>query len=210
MGEQNLFKVNKFGPKHLTELVGTIQRELKNEARALNSAEMFKSYDEKYIQYLGYENFRDVIIKMYTEEGYIYRRVNKILRDGEYNSFGNVRYYYFSLLFSLQQTLSSIETNQLYRGMKLRPEQLNYYNGLKKDDMILIDEFLSTTYDEKVAREYAKTGEGSCLFQIDIPEETQLSISKIEDFSQFKHEKEVLLPSGSILIFNFFGAISPF
>jgi len=60
-------KANKFGPKNFPELIETIRNELRNEARILNSIEMFNSYDQEYIGNISYKNFLETIIKMYTE-----------------------------------------------------------------------------------------------------------------------------------------------
>ena len=195
------YHANKFGPKTFNELVREITKELKNESLFLLDIEMFNSYDMKFMQYINRFNFTDKIIKIYTEEGFVYRRVNKILRDKDYNSFYNIKYYYFSLLYSLKKVLSEKAQNQyLYRGLNLRPPELNdyYLKTLIVNDMILFDEFLSTTSDINIALKYAGSG---LLFEIEVTEAAATRIANIERISEFSHEKEVLLTSGSILKF---------
>ncbi len=53
------------------------------------------------------------------------------------------------------------------------------------------------TYDKDIAQKYADKGEGSYLLEINIPDD--VSISRHENYSSFHKEKEVLVPSGSIL-----------
>ena len=73
------------------------------------------------------------------------------------------------------------------------------YRDLKPGNMILFNEFLSTTYNKDIANNYAKTGLGSFMFEIEIPEHSVIRIAKIESFSKYQNEKEVLLSSGCIL-----------
>ena len=200
---QQISLANKFGPKSFKELINAIRSELKTEAEKIALEKEFNAYDRQYIQTINSKNFVSKIIMIYTEEGFVYRRINKVLRDKDYDLFWDLKYYYFSLLFALQKTFSDKDLNYLYRGMKLKAEQADFYKKLVKGQMIHFYEFLSTTYNIDIALKYAKTGEGSCLFEIEVPkEENMLRLSKIEHFSRFEHEKEVLLSSGSILLFD--------
>jgi len=84
--------------------------------------------------------------------------------------------------------------------MKLSNQDLvNFYDNLETNQMMQSHQFLSTTYDIEIAQKYAKQGEGSYILEIQIPEE--MVVSSIENYSRFQHEREVLLPSGSILQF---------
>jgi hypothetical protein len=146
-------------------------------------------------------NFVSLIIKIYTEEGFVYRRINKILRDHDTELFLNLRYYYFSLIYSLKKCNLDFQKKVLYRGMKLRNQELiTFYENLDLSQMMQFHEFLSTTYDINIAKKYADKGVGSYLLEINIPNE--VIVSSIENYSRFQHEREVLLPSGSILQFQ--------
>ena len=63
--------------------------------------------------------------------------------------------------------------------------------------MILFIEFMSNTSGIDIALKFAK--KDGLLFEIEVPNEANLKISSIENISEFKHEKEILLSSGSIL-----------
>ena len=211
MQHQVIHYANKFGPQNFNELIVEITRELKEVANLLNHDEMFESYNLKHLTQMNYTNFYHLIIMIYTEEGFVYRTINKILRDKQYDEFWKMKYYYFSLLYSLEKAYEedkSITFESLYRGMKLKEEQIKFYKALKEGQMIMFNEFLSTTYNKDIALKYAKNLDeyvpGSCLFEIKIPENENLRIALIEDHSQFKHENEVLLSSGSILKFDSF------
>ena len=196
-----IFYTNKYGPKTFNELVAEITLELKNESMFLNNINMFEAYHEKYLNNIKKVNFIRTIIKIYTEEGFVYRRVNKVLRDKQYDHFWKFKYYYFSLLYSLENVLKQKKTSEcLFRGLKLGPEQLSFYmNQIKENDMILFNEFMSTTSDKNIALNYA--GSGGLLFEIEVSNEAAIRIANIEEYSVFSHEKEVLLSSGSILKF---------
>ena len=142
-----------------------------------------------------------MILKIYTEEGFLYRRVNKILRDKNYNEFTQIKYYYFALIYSLQNVEPNPETHKsLYRGLKLKADQAILYNTLIKGQILMFNEFLSTTFDEAIALKYARTGPGSLIFDIEIPMDTK--IAQIDRYSRFQYEKEVLFASGANLVFN--------
>ena len=199
MTDSPILYANKLGPKTFNELINEIKKELKNESVYLNDVSLNNIYEEKYLNNINQKNFPNTIIKIYTEEGFVYRRVNKVLRDKQYDAFWNFKYYYFSLLYSLEKIQSQRTTLiNLYRGLSLKPEQQEFYlKNLKESDMILFNEFLSTTSDKAVALNYAKSD--GLLFEIEVSKEAAKRIANIENFSAFSHEKEVLLSSGSIL-----------
>ena len=191
---------NKFGPKIFPELITEIKKELKNECFLLyNDTKMYVEYDQKFLNTINYENFKKNIIKIYTEYGFVYRRINKILRDKEFKAFWNLKYYYFSLLYSLKKVLSQEATSRyLYRGLNLSSKQQEIYLNLQFNDMLLFNEFMSTTFDKDVALKFAK----SLLFEIEVSKEAAKRICEIWSCSVFPHEKEVLLSSGSILKYS--------
>jgi WD40 repeat protein len=198
---QTVLYANKYGPSNIKELIEEIRKELEKESSVLVLEQEYKAIDNNYLQNLNNFNFASLIIKIYTEESFVYRRINKILREHDISLFMNLKYYYFSLLYSLKVCRSSVHEKTLFRGMKLRNQVLtNLYSNLEQDQMLQFNEFLSTTYDRNIAEKYADKGKGSFLIEIHVPED--IIISSIENYSRFQHEKEVLLPSGSILQFT--------
>ena len=191
---------NKFGPKNFVELINEIKNELKNESKFLNNINMYDKYDQKYLSYINYVNFTDKIVKIYTEEGFVYRRMNKVLRDKDYEAFWKMKYYYFSLLYSFQILISQRNTSiTLYRGLcNLKPETIDFYlKTLKVNEMLIFNEFTSTSTDMKIALQYAK--KQGLLFEIEVSKEAAIRIADISNISVFNHEKEVVISSGSIL-----------
>jgi WD40 repeat protein len=203
--DQLILYSNKFqeSPQNLKEFIAKITKEIKQEGHNLGLNEEFNSYNINHLKYLNNQNFAEINIKIYTEEGYVYRRINKILREDDYSKFWEIRYYYFALLYSLRKIVENeMKITKLYRGLKLRSGQESFYKTMKEGQMILFSEFLSTTYDINIASKYAGVGDCSYLMEIHVPEDAK--ITKIENYSRFQNEREVLLPSGSILEFNTF------
>ena len=188
---------NQNGPKTFNELIQEISNELKNESIYLNDPDSFEKY-EHYLENINQITFTKTIIKIYTEEGFVYRRVNKVLRDKNYDLFLKFKYYYFSLLYSLDRNLQENSSSiKLYRGLYINNEIEKFYlEDLQENQMILYNEFLSTSSDLNIALKYAKNG---LLIEIEVSIESAKRIANISKFSKFEHEKEVLLPSGSIL-----------
>ena len=146
---------------------------------------------------------------MNTQEGYLYRRINKIMRDRQFNdqSFQNLEYYYLSLMYSLQEIYRSPpnENFTLFRGFKIDENKIKHYKGMKADNLIILYEFLSTSENQKVAERFYKNpapaGFNNCLMKINIPSNHEIKLAFLKELSEFKDEEEILLPSGTILQF---------
>ena len=131
---------NKFGPKHFRHLTEAICWEIKNEATKLGLITQFNDIYHPLISNINGRNFMQNIVRIYTEEGFVYGRINKILREKDYSQFMGLRYYYFSLLFCLDNlNLNKQQDNQLklYRGMNMPDKQLNFYKKLEKGQLLL-------------------------------------------------------------------------
>ena len=68
---------------------------------------------------------------MYTEEGFLYRRINKIMRDRKFNdqSFTNLQYYYIAFMYSLQE-IYQVPPNKnftLFRGFLIDENKIKHY-----------------------------------------------------------------------------------
>ena len=198
---ENVTYANKFGPKTFNELKNEITKEMKNMGESLNLSEMFNHYNDKYLCRIRPHNFIALIIKIYTEEGFVYKTLNKMLREKKYDDLLKFRYYYFSLLYSIDKyNFNENKTiNRIYRGLSYKFELNDFFiNKLKENEMILFNEFLSTSTDQNAALLYAK--KDGFLFEIEVSD--LIKISSIEQFSEFSHEKEILLVSGCILKFK--------
>ena len=60
--------------------------------------------------YRIFQNFKNIFIKIFLQEGFFYFRINKIMREGKFNdqSFENLNYYYLKLMYSLQKISQSL------------------------------------------------------------------------------------------------------
>eukprot|EP01103_Thecamoeba_quadrilineata_P020543 TRINITY_DN887_c0_g1_i1.p1 TRINITY_DN887_c0_g1~~TRINITY_DN887_c0_g1_i1.p1 ORF type:complete len:540 (-),score=88.68 TRINITY_DN887_c0_g1_i1:358-1977(-) len=166
-------------------------------------------YQTKYSQSLK-NDFCPTIIAMYTEEGFVYRRLNKILRDQKHHKLENFLWYYLALLYSLKKCSKSlrvferdkkIKIEKLYRGCFFSPEQLNTLKEIPLNTILVNYDNLSTSYSLPVATKFLK----NVLLEITVvatSDEERLSF--IEDYSEFGSEKEVLLGSGAKLSLNNF------
>jgi hypothetical protein len=73
-------------------LVQYLNKELDLYADSINR---FNIYKNRYLCYMHENNFCNYILKMYTEEGFLYRIVNKILRKKDVTEFKKIQCYYF-------------------------------------------------------------------------------------------------------------------
>ena len=202
-------KKNDFFLKDFDDFKKKISKGLKEESLLLDQLHSFKTYEYRYLKKLDNPNFFRNIIKMYTAEGYIYRRLNKILRKKDFNgvSFQNFKYFYLALMYSLQIINSTPVNSTLYRGFSIKKTKVYYYKEMTPNSMIILHEFLSTTECSKVAESLINkklnTDTIYCLMKIRIPSDLEIKLSNIEKYSEFPTEKEILLKSGTILQFNF-------
>ena len=79
---------------------------LNNEIEILSKLSIFQNkqhpckYDDE-LKTIKESNFYETILRMYTMEGFLYKEVNKILRNSHSNDFHQICYYYTALLASV-------------------------------------------------------------------------------------------------------------
>jgi hypothetical protein len=66
---------------------------------------------------LNNSNFSVTIIRLFTEESFIYRRINQLLRNRDYTSLLSLKYYNISLIHSLLNNQSNQKPTLLFRGL---------------------------------------------------------------------------------------------
>ena len=195
---------------------------LNNEIEILSKLSIFQNkqhpckYDDE-LKTINESNFYETILRMYTMEGFLYKEVNKILRNSHSNDFHQICYYYTALLASvafyskstspLMKEENIIKEGEksliLYRGGGISENEILAYKNSGNSCIIRqIFEFLSTSYDESKAMLFMKTSKSKfkALYVIEIPlEEHENSIVYLGNISKFKDEKECLIKSGSLL-----------
>ena len=199
-----------FDIKNFDDLKNKIKEGLKAEAILLNEEDSYNEYLRKYFKNLGnVDAFQTFIIKTYTQEGFIYRRLNKIMRDNLFTdkTFENMKYYYLALMYSLQELVKTVPNRSftLYRGFQIDKSQIEYYNSLKPKTLIYFHQFLSTSERRSVAKNFfieCTDDKMNCMMTIDIPSNSETKLSFIKELSCFDSEEEVLLKSGTILQFE--------
>jgi WD40 repeat protein len=198
---QLVLYANQFGPININELIYEIRKEIKTEGYKLGSDESVQVYDKLYLQTMNNSNFVENIINLYSEEGFVYKRINQLLRDKDYEKLWKMKYFYFSLLYCIEQNQDINLVNTVFRGLSLTPEQKSFCRALKQGDLVVVNEFLSTNQDRELANYYSKNGPGSYIFEITVPDIGSSNLN-LENLSRFACEREVLIPSGSILKFE--------
>ncbi|CAF4620048.1 unnamed protein product, partial [Rotaria sp. Silwood2] len=159
-------------------------------------------------------NINDAI-HWYTRDSFVYRILNKALRTENIDNIFKFRFFITDLhnqLSKLYKVQYKQEINHhvvtVYRGLKLT---LNELSSLQQNvnGYISTNTFLSATTACDVALVYS--GEGSdrpekesVIFEIDINTSNTLTpFAKIENFSYFVSENEVLFTIGAIFRINF-------
>lgn len=124
---------------------------LKNEIRTLSQTSLFQNKQnlyayEDWLSNLSKQNFYEIILKMYTAEGFLYKEINLILRNSHSNDFSRICYYYMSLMaalhfysqFSLEKMINDKyihETSEkliLYRGGGISENEIKIYRNVKR------------------------------------------------------------------------------
>lgn len=156
---------------------------------------------------------------MYTAEGFLYREMNKLLREENILYFKKLKYYYTALLASFQyyakDSLNKIMKEKfeidekgdifIYRASNLSLDEIEHYKE-NPNTIRIFNEFLSTTLDINVVKKFQPI----CLYKIKIRKDfINKDFAFLDDeLTIYKNEKEVLLRSGSILYFDDFKHIS--
>ena len=171
-------------------------------------------YKTKWIEKINPDNFFYVILKMYTDESFLFQIINNLLRSNKVGDFNMIKYYYNAMLSSFQycskKTNKKIKKSKydkitLYRGSKILSEELSIYKT-SQNKIKVVKEFLSTSMDMDKALTFVqddlKPGMNSCLYHIEISYSDRDSDYAFldENFSQFPDEKEVIIRSGSVML----------
>ncbi len=181
-----------------------------------NSEYSFNSYFTEINQITDEETFFKTMVKLYTKEGFLYKKMNEFLRIGAKHNYDYIKYYYTFMLFSFQYFSSNIQSKYfnrdedliVYRGSQFSDSELEDY--LNKQDCITIRifrEFLSTTDDPTlVSRFFHKNDESKkeIFWEIRIPIELiksePFNFCNTSEYSVFNFEKEIILKSGSVVL----------
>ena len=172
-------------------------------------------YQDIYLDKITEKNFFSSILKMYSEESFLYKKVNKILKAGNSDDYILIKYYFISLLasfqFCSQKYCENLKTNlhtsnyKLFWSSKISFEEIKLYTNSK--NIFRINIFLSTSYEKEKAISYLDENDG-CLFEIEIYDNYCFNnLILMEDHSVFENEKEVVIKSGSLLLIKKFETI---
>ncbi|CAF1424052.1 unnamed protein product [Rotaria sordida] len=160
-----------------------------------NQAEMnrIKDFEENYQSNLA--------ISWYTKDSFLYRIINKALRTKNLSLIYKFRFIIKDLHNQLtlahnQQFIPNSKSITTYRGQLLKLAELNTLRE-NVQGILMINIFLSTTYDEDVARVFAGDASTSpflesVLFEMNIPSTTTKIFANIKEFSNLKEENECL------------------
>ena len=195
--EKFLSKVKKANPKFLSiakQLLPDKDEIIKYFQNKLDLS--YKEVSEVFNETDSVENY----ISNYTAESFYYRSLNKFLREGDFDSFRILSSHLSKFIYYLYEYREkNLQVNYnltLYRKMKLDDADINVY---KKSigRVICFPSFTSTSSDK----------DGFFCFNnvlLIINSNNSKSVVSIENFSQYKSEKEYLfLPFSFFKITNF-------
>jgi len=162
------------------------------------------------------KTFYQKIIYMYIMEGYLYKTMNKFLRNYEKLGLEKIKYFYICLLASFQYFSQNTKIPQnedliIYRASLCSEDEFKKCENLNLSNFICIfKEFLSTSINPEIANSFFDKDEDyniqntkKLLWEIRIPKELIINepsnFADISKFSQFSWEKEILIRSGAII-----------
>jgi len=185
----------------------------------------YNFYEKLYLDTITEDNFFHQVMKMYSEEGFLYTLVNEILKENYLTLFPEIKYYYLSLLASFeyfskmssttilqdnntpQPTKEKIEkTNSffVYRGSFLPDEEISSFKDISENEPLIrrYDEFISTSLN----KEFAKSMARNCLVTLRLNCNSENLRSNYiyldSSLSAFNNQNEVLLRNGCIIRFH--------
>ncbi|CAF0875400.1 unnamed protein product [Didymodactylos carnosus] len=144
-------------------------------------------------------------IKWFTADSFIYRLVNKALRNENIDDLYLYRFYIIDLCTQLEEESkqTKLTTSTLYRGQKMSEYELDKFQN-HIGMIISTNGFLSSTQDRKVALTYVE-GMGETdelkkvLFEITIDKDVNnVTYADVDRLSQMKGEKEVLFSTDAV------------
>lgn len=220
---------------NLNDVINYIKKEIRTEAERQiefdkNNTKVNSNYlnqAEYYIKYLDETSnlsFEEKLINLYTQEGFLIYSINSMLRSQF--AFKSELVLYFTLLQSSLNIVSKKFNHKLLSKSKLiinGQEYYVFYRGAQisktflledkelvnknRGRFIVYDEFLSTTYDEKISDNFVfkddlKPGNVRVKYRFLVKKIIADRIPNlfcfIQEISKFPTEKEVLLCSSTI------------
>jgi hypothetical protein len=170
-----------------------------------------EQYKENKTELEKIENFyreyqSEKAIYWYTIDGFLYRIINKALRNQDIITLYYLRYFLKDLHLQLekyyfeQSSNSSLKTFSVYRGVGLTNDQ---FEKLEIGGLVSFSEYLSTSKKQELAQIYIlrETNEiQPILFeiQLDYSLSTSSIFADISHLSQFDLEDEILFSMGSV------------
>ncbi|CAF1469338.1 unnamed protein product [Didymodactylos carnosus] len=130
-------------------------------------------------------------IQLYTMECFLYKLINKALRENDTSKTSTLGPFCY-ILFRSWLTTEEKHTATLYRGVNIDDNQLTSYQEAIGQTRCW-DGFTSTTKNHEKAQMF-----GNILFVIDATHNGGIDISALSDYD----EEEVLLPPGTSFIIN--------
>jgi hypothetical protein len=174
-----------------------------------------KKYAEEIMLIKDELTFFQIIVRLYTTEGFLYKRLNEYLRSGLKDNYELIKYYYVSLLASfkyfsketIQKFSNTTEDLIVYRGSLFFENELEEYEkNLNTHTLRIFSEFLSTTSNIKQVHNFFHKDDKSVKqffwiirIPVDLIKLEPYNFCDISNVSVFKQEKEVLLKSGAII-----------
>ncbi|CAF1184212.1 unnamed protein product [Rotaria sp. Silwood1] len=145
-------------------------------------------------------NRKECAVKLYTRPGFLYKLVNRALRERDRRIYRDTLGPYCYLLYSYLCLRSPFGIDfyrgTVYRGARLHPGMIGrFQKEMKQGDKFLTWlGFTSTTKSSAVANEFT----GNTLFEILLTDTDHFTCQGVDisKLSHFPNEEEVLLPSG--------------
>lgn len=229
------FKIQKYIFKYINanllsisfkDYINSLKLEVKEISNKMNH---FDFYNIFYLKDITENIFFRIIIKMFTEEGFLYKFVNKALREKNRSLIKQIKFYFTSLLVAFQfysdktidleqckhyipqETQKEIKENNrlyVYWGTYLTAEEIvSIHKEIETSGYIMkiCDEFIYASLRKDLANKLAN-GSANCLIQLEINYEQSKSnyVFLNPELNNFTHDTEVLLRSGSIIKINKF------
>jgi len=209
--EEEVDEITNFG-----EFLFSLHNEINDLSKYSEFQKKQNPYDYKeWLNKITKENFYEV----YTEEGFLYREINKILRNFNNNEFPLICYYYTSLIAAItyysQQSFENMKNDKimnegeiylnLYRGGGISENEIKAYE-MNKDSLIIRQyfEFMSTSFNRKKAEAFIKISKSKnkALYIIEVPNNVKSfgnTVVYLGNLSVYEDERECLIKSGSLL-----------
>ena len=197
----------------LPALISSIQKESDpdDQGKVQQLTNLFKG------ELTSFKEFYGQIFKAYTVDGFLYKNLNKYLRNEDWTSLDNLLPYAFCLckgfLCSDIVTFCNTQKGQdeeliLYRGAALDKPSLKLYNPNLTENFSW-NSVTSTSTSHRVATNFMlanaekELSKVPVMFIITIPAatptpQTSPNFLRIKPFSAFPMEEEIILPPGSI------------